>query len=123
MEKLFIDKTDTTAFVLFDPQSGRYEISGRSFPENPVEFYKSMFDWIDCFVPEIDDPIVLRIELDYFNSASNRMILLLLKRLEEHFKQGKDVKIQWCYDDEELLGDGQMYSTIVGLPFELIEIN
>lgn len=60
--------------------------------------------------------------LEYFNSASNRIILLIMKRFEEHFSNGKDIVINWSYDDEEVLGDGQMYSTLVNLPFNLIEV-
>jgi hypothetical protein len=51
------------------------------------------------------------------------MILLVLKRLEEHTNNGKEVLIKWLYDDEEVLGDGQMYSTLVSLPFELVEVD
>lgn len=123
MEKLFWESTDTTPQVLFDPQNQKYEVTGRSFPEDPGEFFQPIFDWIDNNVPEIDHQINLIMYIEYFNSSSNRMILLIMKKLEEHAAYGKDIKIQWNYDDEEVLGDGQMYSTLVNLPFELNEIS
>ncbi len=123
MEKLFWEDTETTPYVLFDPENQKYEISGRSFPEDPVEFFQPIFDWIDNNVPEIDHTINVDMYIEYFNSSSNRMILLILKKFEEHTQHGKDIHVQWKYDDEEVLGDGQMYATLVNLPFELVEVD
>ncbi len=122
MEKLFWEETETTPLVLFDPENEKYEISGRSFPEDPVEFFQPIFDWIDNNVPGIEHPIHMKMYIEYFNSSSNRMILLILKKLEEHMQHGKEIQIEWKYDDEEVLGDGQMYSTLVNLPFDLVEV-
>ncbi|MDA3865171.1 MAG: DUF1987 domain-containing protein [Salinivirgaceae bacterium] len=123
MEKLYLEGTETTPHVLFDPENEKYEITGRSFPEDTGEYFQPIFDWIDNTVPFIQHKIELVMSLEYFNSSSNRMILLILKRLEEHVANGKEVLIQWFYDDEEVLGDGQMYTTLVNLPFELIEVD
>jgi hypothetical protein len=123
MDKLSWEGTETTPVVLFDPESQKYEITGRSFPEDPVEFFQPIFDWIDNNVPEIDHEIHMKMHIEYFNSSSNRMILLILKKLEEHMQEGKKIAVQWFYDDEEVLGDGQMYSTLVKVPFELVEVD
>jgi hypothetical protein len=122
MDKLYWEGTETTPEVLFDPENQKYEITGRSFPEDPVEFFQPIFDWIDANVPEAEHKISMKMHIEYFNSSSNRMILLILKKLEEHSTEGKDIAVQWCYDDEEVLGDGQMYSTLVNIPFELVEV-
>ncbi|HKK59667.1 MAG TPA: DUF1987 domain-containing protein [Salinivirga sp.] len=123
MDKLFWEGTETTPQVLLDPESQKYEIKGRSFPEDPVEFYQPIFDWIDNNLPEIDHKIIMDMYIEYFNSSSNRMILLIMKKLEEHLMHGKDIHIKWNYDDEEVLGDGQMYSTLIKIPFELNEVS
>lgn len=123
MEKLFWEGTDTTPQVILDPETEKYEITGRSFPEDPMIFFQPIFDWIDANVPFIQHKICVTMYLEYFNSASNRLILLIMKRFEEHFLTGKNIVVNWNYDDEEVLGDGQMYSTLVNLPFNLVEVN
>jgi len=122
MNRLFWEGTETTPQVILDPETETYEITGRSFPEDPLNFFQPIFDWIDTNVPLIHHKIIMTMYLEYFNSASNRIILLIMKRFEEHFSNGKDIVINWSYDDEEVLGDGQMYSTLVNLPFNLIEV-
>ncbi len=123
MEKLFWEGTETTPQVLFDPENEKYEIQGRSFPEDPTAFYQPIFEWIDNNLPEIDHKITVDMYIEYFNSSSNRMILLILKKLEEHLMHGKEIYIKWNYDDEEVLGDGQMYSTLIKVPFELNDVS
>ena len=123
MDKLFWEGTETTPEINFDPENQKYEINGRSFPEDPIEFWQPIFDWIDNNIPQADQRIEMKMHIEYFNSSSNRMILLILKKLEEQLASGKDVAVKWYYDDEEVLGDGQMYSTLVNIPFELIEVD
>ena len=123
MDKLFWEGTETTPEINFDPENQKYGITGRSFPEDPTEFWNPIFEWIDNNIPLADHRIEMKMHIEYFNSSSNRMILLILKKLEEHLAAGVDLAVQWYYDDEEVLGDGQMYSTLVNLPFELIEVD
>ena len=47
MKKLFIKETLNSPKVLFDPSKKRYEISGKSFPENSKTFYEPVFEWIN----------------------------------------------------------------------------
>jgi len=46
MEKLQIEGTAKTPTVNFDP-SGKLELKGRSIPENSIEFYKPLMEWLD----------------------------------------------------------------------------
>ena len=49
MESLLIEGTPKTPTVKFDSTAGVFEIKGRSIPENSVEFYKPLVDWLDNY--------------------------------------------------------------------------
>jgi hypothetical protein len=49
MEPIIIEGTSKTPTVKFDSNEGVFEIKGRSIPENSVEFYKPLVDWLDAY--------------------------------------------------------------------------
>jgi hypothetical protein len=49
MEPIIIEGTPKTPTVKFDAAKGVFEIKGRSIPENSVEFYKPLVDWLDSY--------------------------------------------------------------------------
>ena len=49
MEPIIIEGTPKTPTVKFDSTEGVFEIKGRSIPENSVEFYKPLVDWLDSY--------------------------------------------------------------------------
>ena len=46
MENLTLEGTPKTPTVSFSKDAGVLEIKGRSIPENSIEFYKPLLDWI-----------------------------------------------------------------------------
>ncbi len=120
MSKLLIEPTKTSPFVCFDPQTKFYEISGQSCPENPNEVFDPIYQWVEANISTIDHTINLKIKADYFNSASNRLLLKLLRILELHYRTDKDIQICWLYEDEEVQSDGTIFEKLVNLPFVFI---
>ena len=47
MEPISIVGTPKTPTVHFDNEKGKVEIKGRSIPENSIEFYKPLVDWLE----------------------------------------------------------------------------
>ena len=47
MKTLTIEGTPKTPMVKFDGETGKIEIKGRSIPENSIEFYKPLVEWLD----------------------------------------------------------------------------
>jgi hypothetical protein len=58
----------------------------------------------------------------YFNTASSKLLLDILMKLEEIHEAGHDVLIRWHYpeDDEDMEEAGEEYSDIVDVPFEQV---
>jgi hypothetical protein len=124
MESLIIEGTSKTPSVKFDPNIGLIEIKGRSIPENSIEFYKPMVDWLDLYAQNPKHQTKVNIQLEYFNTSSSKCILDVFKKLELIHKANHEVIINWYYeeDDEDMLEAGEDYESIIRIPFKMIEI-
>lgn len=124
MELINIEGTPKTPTVSMDPNSGVVEIKGRSIPENSIEFYKPLVDWLDEYAKSPASKTVVNIRLEYFNTASSKCILDVFKKLEVLKKNSADVIINWYYeeDDEDMLEAGEDYESIIKVPFKMIQI-
>jgi len=120
METLYLKPTKTNPYICFDPSSRRYEISGQSFPEDPQEAFEPVFKWIQENITKLDHKMELLLQTEYFNSASNRLLLKMFRILEMHAQAGKDIEIIWNYDDEEAQNDGLIFSRLVNIPFQFV---
>ncbi len=126
MEDIKIEGTPKTPEVEFKADEGKMLIKGRSIPENSIEFYKPLIDWIENYGNEAQDekPTEVNMQLEYFNTSSSKCILDVFKKLEEVKKKGKDITINWYYeeDDEDMLEAGEDYQAIIDIPFKMIEV-
>ena len=124
MEPIIIEGTPKTPSIKFDAGEGVFEIKGRSIPENSVEFYKPLNEWLDQYMQVPLDKTVVNIRLEYFNTSSSKCILDVFKRLESIHRSKHDVEINWFYeeDDEDMLEAGEDYDSIIKVPFKMIEI-
>ncbi|MBK8805919.1 MAG: DUF1987 domain-containing protein [Bacteroidales bacterium] len=124
MENISIEGTPKTPAVNFDYQKGLIEIKGRSIPENSIEFYKPMVDWLEKYASSPKEVTNVNIQLEYFNTSSSKCILDVFKKLETIHKADNKVVINWYYeeDDEDMLEAGEDYQSIIRVPFEMIEI-
>jgi len=123
MDSIQIEGTPKTPTIEFDAATGVVSIKGRSIPENSVEFYKPMVDWLDEYASQAKEKTEVNIQLEYFNTSSSKCILDVFKKLEVIKKGGNDVVINWFYeeDDEDMLEAGEDYQSIISIPFEMIE--
>jgi len=124
MENLIIKGEAKTPTIDFNYSNGELVISGRSIPENSIEFYKPIIEWLVSLKVSDKDKIVLDIKLEYFNTSSSKCILDVFKKLEEIKGVGKDASIRWYYesDDEDMEEAGQDFSAIIKVPLELITV-
>ena len=122
MEVINIKGTEDTPNVVLDKENGHFEISGRSLPEDVNMFFEPIMDWIDEYAEDPLDKTVFDFKLEYFNTASSKVILDILLKFEEIVENGKEVTIKWHYheDEEDMLEAGEEYADIVEIPFEYI---
>lgn len=125
MDPLIIEESIKTPNISFDSTSGVLEIKGKSIPENSLEFYKPVFDWLDKYASTPSKSTEFRVQLEYFNTSSSKCLLDIFRKLEGTAISGKsDVKVSWFYeaDDEDMMEAGDDYQALVKIPFELIQM-
>lgn len=122
MEVIKIIGTDDTPSVTLDAQNDLFEISGRSLPEDVAAFYEPILDWLDRYSESPNEKTVFNFKLVYFNTASSKLLLDILLKLEEIYEAGNDVLIRWHFpdDDEDMEEAGEEYADIVEVPFEQV---
>ncbi len=123
MDSIIIEGTPKTPTVQFSAETGVLEIAGRSIPENAVEFYKPLVDWIGEYGSAAKDNTEVNIRLEYFNTSSSKCILDVFKKLESINGQ-TNITINWYFeeDDEDMLEAGEDYEAIINIPFKMVEI-
>ena len=124
METLTIEGTPKTPTIKFDEASATLEVKGRSIPENSIEFYKPLVDWLEKYAMKPSAKTNVNIQLEYFNTSSSKCILDVFKKLEGIHKSGNEVVINWHYevDDEDMLEAGEDYQAIINVPFKMVEM-
>ena len=124
MAPLQLEGSPKTPHVNFDPETGLLELKGRSIPENSIDFYKPLIDWIDRYGRGPKAKTALHVQLEYFNTSSSKCILDVFKKLESIRAGGNEVTVLWHYeaDDEDMLEAGEDYAGIINVPFKMIQI-
>ena len=124
MANINLEGTAKTPVVSFNDTTGLLELKGRSIPENSIEFYKPLIEWVDKYARDPKPSTTLHVQLEYFNTSSSKCILDLFKKLEGVRSSGNEVTVLWHYelDDEDMLEAGEDYQAIINIPFKMIQI-
>ena len=102
MQKVEKKKTKLSPEIGFY-SDGNLSIEGRSIPENPGQ----LFDQLIEFVAMLNTASVeFNINLEYFNTASSKKILEILRTLEKN-KNITNIHVKWHYEE----GDDDCYET------------
>lgn len=70
LRNLFIEPTVKTPQVDLNYHSGELILSGKSIPENAAIIYESVLKWVNEYIKNPKPVTNLRINLEYFNTAS-----------------------------------------------------
>lgn len=116
MQIINLEGTEDTPKILLDKNNGIFEISGRSLPEDSAEFYNPVIEWLEEYKSNPNGSTDFIFKLEYFNTASSKLILDLLSQLEDI----PGATIHWYYheDDEDMQEAGEEFSELVEVPFE-----
>ena len=117
--------TKNTPDVILDPK-GVIKMTGRLIPENAIEFFNPIDEWINEYFCNASDITYFEICFEYINSEGIKHLLdFFHKIIHIHLKNNKKkLKIDWYYkdDDEDMLAQGTFFSSVLNTPFNLIKI-
>ncbi len=130
MELLEIEATSYSPHVRFDAARGQLLIEGVSRPENTVDFFRPLLEWLDGYIeqllahpPEARQETNLRLNMDYFNSISVKYLMGIILKCKRLYHDGKGLRVEWLYPagDGEAKDWGQDLASIAGIPFTMAE--
>jgi hypothetical protein len=81
LKKIFIEPTEKTPQVDFNFLTGELILSGRSIPENATEVYEPIFKLVCEYVSIARNTTNLRLNLEYFNTATSIWLAKIVKSL------------------------------------------
>lgn len=120
MKNLQIRKTKYTLEVDFDVNNGNLKMSGSSYPENALEFFKPIFDILERYIAEYKKKLIVELDIDYLNTSSTKCILDIFEILEDYYTSGGSVQVKWFYreGDEDILETGKELAEDYDLPIQ-----
>ena len=124
MENLVIEPSNKTPKITFNHATGILEIAGRSIPENSVDFYKPVLDWLDNYNESPQPKTEFVFKLEYFNTSSSKCLLDIFRKLEKLKENGNNTIVKWYFDedDEDMEESGEDFQEIIDVPFQMIEL-
>ena len=123
MKNLQLEGTKYTMEVSFDVESGVLKMSGNSYPEDAINFFEPLNEWVEEYIEKISKQLQVKVKLNYLNSSSSKCLLDFFEVLDGYHEVGGSVHVTWYYeeDDEEILESGEELLEDMGFSYDLIE--
>lgn len=120
MDNINIEATKATPCVEYN--DGVLRVSGQSYPENALQFYQPVLQWVQGYMEVLEGQACFEFDLEYMNTSSSKCIMDLIDILDSAFTQGKDIVINWYYDadNESLLECAEEFQEDVTVTFNII---
>jgi hypothetical protein len=120
MKNLKLDFTKSTPLVELNYEEGELKFSGRSFMDNPTEFYNEIYKWIYKYIKNPQDETDVYFEFEFLNTGSSRIIFDIIKCLSTLDNVNFTIKIE--EDDEDMFKLFKKFEYILNAHFNIIEI-
>ena len=122
MTDLNLKSTQSTPSIYAVAGVGKLEMRGDSNPENSFEFFKPIVGWMENFLNSESTPFALELHLLYLNTSSVKAVMDIFDLLEEAHADGREVSVQWFYDQENsrIVELAEEFKEDCFFPFEII---
>lgn len=120
MNILMLEATQDTPRVMLNKRDGVFQLTGRSILEDPNSFYDPIVEWLSDYAQQPNPSTLFTFKLNYFNSASSKVIYDMLSVL----KDIKGIQVEWCYQqgDDDILEAGKEFEEELELPFNYKQV-
>ena len=105
-------------------EPGKLFIMGRSIPENPGDFYRSLLVWITDYTKNYKGNTKISLGFEYINTSSMKWIYTILKELSQVSEIVLNATLTWYYEqgDEDMKELGHILKSLVTCPFNMTEV-
>jgi hypothetical protein len=101
LKNLFIEPTSKTPQIDLNHLTGELILSGRSIPENAAELYDGILKWVSQYADNPRPTTNLRLNLEYFNTASSIWLAKIVKALSSNKESESTLMIHLYFNIEE----------------------
>ena len=124
MDPFILEATEITPKVILNKDKGIFSIEGKSLPEDVKDFYTPIIDWFERYSRQPNQETLLVLGFEYFNTASSKMLLIILSIMRSLKGTGYLVSVIWKFPqyDVELEEAGEELSELLDIPFKIIPI-
>jgi hypothetical protein len=81
LKNIFKESTEKTPQIDFNYLTGELILAGKSIPENATETYEPLVNWVNEYTKNSRQTTNLRLNLEYFNTASSIWLAKIVKCL------------------------------------------
>ncbi len=83
LKSILTEQTDKTPLIDLNHLTGELILSGKSIPENAAKIFEPVLNWVNEYILRPKPITNLRINLEYFNTASSIWISKIMKALTQ----------------------------------------
>lgn len=124
MEDLIIHSSQKTPKIHFNASSGVFTITGIMVPEDSIGFYKNILTWVKEYIKNPAPSTEIILKLTYINTSSLQTLYDLFFQLNEIYKKGSKVRIDWYYyvEDEDMKDVGKDFQEALDIKIKFIAL-
>lgn len=97
-----IEIAATSSTPAIRASDGKLTLRGDSYPENSFAFFAPIIEWVERNLAPADARLQVDLYLLYLNTSSVKAMMDLFDLLEAAHKLGKQVKVNWYYDPQNM---------------------
>jgi hypothetical protein len=101
LKNFYIEATAKTPQVDLNCHTGELIFSGKSIPENAIGFYEKILKWIFQYITQPRQTTNLRLNIEYFNTASSIWLAKIVKSLCSISDPEATLMVHLYFDIEE----------------------
>lgn len=119
------EATESSPALWLDAMTGTMRIDGESYPENSMEFYRPVLDWMAAYLDRGAQSLRAELSLSYINTGSIKCLMDIFDTLEDAYRAGRRVDVLWYYDtaNPRAREAAEEFREDVSFPFEIVARN
>ncbi len=124
MRSHLIKKTIASPSVNMIKAERKIVLRGSSRLEDPMPFYLEVDELIENCLLEFKTQLTIDFYLEYINTNSSKWLFHIIKNLQLKYIGKKLITINWYFeeDDEIIEEAGEVFQSLLSIPFNLIPI-
>jgi hypothetical protein len=126
---MFVTSKNTATEISFNPivtlkeRLKKIEISGRSRMTDPGLFYEDLRLKLESYFHKFKNTLIIDFKYEYLSSGSSKWLFYILRSLQNISEKEGLIEVNWYYeeDDDLILEAGEVFKSLLKLPFHIHE--